>query len=378
MGPKPFGKRRKFKPRGKALNDKLKQDVLCSYCGNLLDGCPEHFHYKDYKLFLDDFDKCNECYPRHCKKCHCTNCFGSETESDIPLSATSTEGYEESDRSFSLDVDKDLVDLGNNQCGSRNEDDDRNDTSSGESSCDQNDTGSRDSSFDQNDTSYGDSSCDQNDSSFSNSSDDDGDDPNDQSSSSSCDDNPNYSNDPDYQPNSTFTDTDTDHGYEPNINANFNEFRIMNLEKIREHISEITLHAATCSSAIELAAKNEAPIQLLGEVQQQGMASFLHSKCNGCGKTFSFCTSPKVKTPEGDRFEINVRAVWAQMSTGGGSAKLNEQTATMGMPGLQSGTYSKIEKQIGLWWKKVLQEEMINAGQLTEKGRLFKKTSGAI
>ncbi len=178
-----------------------------------------------------------------------------------------------------------------------------------------------------------------------------------------------YKDDPDYQPlNSTFSDTDSDTGsYEPNINSNFNEFRIMNLEQVRKHVSEITLHAALCPSAQKLADKGEAPIALLGEVQQQGMASFLHSTCNGCGETFSFCTSPKVHTPEGDHFEINVRAVWSQMSTGGGCSKLNEQAATLGMPGLQRSTYSKIEEKIGHWWKKVLQEEMLAAGMEERK-----------
>ncbi len=275
--PRPFGQAKK-KPRGVTLN-KMKQAVLCSYCDKLLDGCPKEFNYSEYKIFLQDFDIQNKCYPRHCKACTCTKCFGSDTDADC----SSTDAYEDSD--------------------------------SGDSD--------------------------------------------------------NYSdkNDPEYQPfDSTFSGTDSDaDDCEPSINSNFNEFRITNLDQLRKHISEITLHAALCPSARKLADKGEPPITLLGEVKQQGLASFLHSQCNGCGERFSICTSPKLHTPEGDHFEINVRAVWSQMSTGGGSAKLNEQMATLGMPGLQRSSYSKIEEKIGQWWKKVLQEEMLAAGMEERK-----------
>ncbi len=148
----------------------------------------------------------------------------------------------------------------------------------------------------------------------------------------------------------------------PRINSNMNEFRIINLEQVSKHVNDVTLHASLCEEAKNLAAKGDPPVKLLGEVQQQGMASFLHSTCQGHGKVFSFCTSHRVSTKHGDRFEVNIRAVWAQMSTGGGCNKLNEVTATLGMPGLHQRTFSKLENEIGHWWTEVLRKEMIAAG----------------
>ena len=50
---------------------------------------------------------------------------------------------------------------------------------------------------------------------------------------------------------------------------------------------------------------------------------------------------------------MNVRAVWGQMVTGGGSARLAETCATYGMPSMTSTTFSTIEEDIGNWWKVV-------------------------
>ncbi len=72
--------------------------------------------------------------------------------------------------------------------------------------------------------------------------------------------------------------------------------------------------------------------------------------------------------PDGNkRFEINVRAVWGQMGSGGGSTRLNEESATLGMPGLSPDTYRKIEAEIGKWWHTVLKEEMLKAGAEEKK-----------
>ncbi len=295
----------------------LMKKIMCSYCNKSLQGCPNEFSYAACKSFLEEYDKNHTCYPRHCEKCYCTKCFGSDTASSAP-NASSTEGFE-SDSFSEL---------------------------SSESSNEQ-ETTSNDSSDEQETYSKG-----------------------------SIDEQDSYHNDsdPDFVPDTTFSSSDSDEdSYEHKIKSNMNEFRIINLEQMSKHVSDITLHAALCSSAQMLASKGEAPITLLGEVQQQGLASILHSTCNGCGEVFSICTSPKMHTPDGNRFEVNVRAVWSQMSTGGGASKLNEQTATLGMPGLQPGTLSKIETEIGNWWKKVLQQEMIKAGM--EEKRLAEEAN---
>ena len=106
---RPFGKRKK-KPRGRVFT-KLKQDVHCSYCNNLLDGCPEQFRYNDYKLFLQQFDETNACYPRHCEKCHCTHCNGSDTDSACSGHAN------EDEKIIPMDEDQVWSDPNNNLSG---------------------------------------------------------------------------------------------------------------------------------------------------------------------------------------------------------------------------------------------------------------------
>ena len=64
----------------------------------------------------------------------------------------------------------------------------------------------------------------------------------------------------------------------------------------------------------------------------------------------------------GKHFEINVRAVWGETASGGGALKLNEQVATMGMPGISGKSFTKIEEEIGEWWGQALQQEMLQAG----------------
>ena len=38
-------------------------------------------------------------------------------------------------------------------------------------------------------------------------------------------------------------------------------------------------------------------------------------------------------------------------------------SGTMGIPSFSEGQYSKIESEIGKWWHKVLEDEMIKAGE---------------
>ncbi len=168
--------------------------------------------------------------------------------------------------------------------------------------------------------------------------------------------------DPEFEPHESTLDSTMSDAFESNIYSNMNEFRIINLEQVSRHVQDVTIHACLCEPAKILAAKGEAPVVLLGEVQRLGLASILHSTCQGCGKIFSFCTSPKIRGKGKERFEVNLRAVWAQMSTGGGGSRLNETAATLGMPGLQKSTFSDIENQIGEWWGEVLQAEMLEAG----------------
>lgn len=99
---------------------------------------------------------------------------------------------------------------------------------------------------------------------------------------------------------------------------NMHGYRIINLELLASEVGDISLHAATCPDAQELGALDKPPIKLLGEGKNDGLACFLHARCVGCGKRFTLPTSPRMESSTGsNRFEINVRAVWGQMATGG-------------------------------------------------------------
>ena len=142
--------------------------------------------------------------------------------------------------------------------------------------------------------------------------------------------------------------------------------RIMNLEMLQSYVSQATTHSALCESARKYAMKGESPMTLIGE-KKHGFASILSLKCNGCGKTYQIQTSKTCKTPSGDYFEINVRAVWGSMVTGGGCSSTNESLGTMGIPGISERNYSKLEEEIGDWWLKILEEDMKKAGEEERK-----------
>ncbi len=292
---------------------------MCYYCNKTLDGCPTVFSYTACKTFLESFDKTHSCRPRHCEKCLCTRCWGSDTASETAAPEwSSTEGYSTDDEvGHQSDNDTEYKKNDATDSDSYHETDSLPGLSDSESESDCSETSSSDA---------------------------------------------NCPSDPDFVPQNCTLDSTMSDAFEPTITSNMNEFRIVNLEEMSKHVGEVTLHACQCQPAQRLAAKGEAPVALLGEVQRLGLASILRSTCLGCGKWFSFCTSPKVKGKGKERFEINLRAVWAEMSTGGGSARLNETTATLGMPGLKKCTFSDIENQIGQWWGEILQKEMIEAG----------------
>ena len=122
-------------------------------------------------------------------------------------------------------------------------------------------------------------------------------------------------------------------------------FRFVGLEMFESFIENMTMHIVKCPHALEL----KCPITVLGEVWSSSLASFIAVKCQGCGKYIEL-RSPRMPDKQ---FEINVRATWGQMVTGGGCANLNEQCATMGMPGMNQSTFTAIEDMIGKLWKQV-------------------------
>lgn len=83
-------------------------------------------------------------------------------------------------------------------------------------------------------------------------------------------------------------------------------YRIINLEKLQEHVVDITSHICFCQEAQELAYKGKSPVTLRSEVQQTGLVSIIQAECLGCHETFPLQTSPK----HDGLFDLNVRAVW--------------------------------------------------------------------
>ena len=138
-------------------------------------------------------------------------------------------------------------------------------------------------------------------------------------------------------------------------------YRLMNLDCLQSHISNITMHACLCAEAIKVTNQGKPPITLETEVRSFGLASVMLAQCQGCHKKFSLDSSPKV--PGSKRFDINVRAVWGSMVTGNGPSHLNEFLATLNSPGLSQPSFTAIETEIGQWWHSILEKDMLSAGQ---------------
>ena len=129
--------------------------------------------------------------------------------------------------------------------------------------------------------------------------------------------------------------------------------RIINIDKLKQYMSDLTVHAAQCGGSFILS----------GETRQ-GLASILAGQCSTCKHTINLETSSKVKGPsENCRWECNLAAVWGQMATGGGHSHLEETMSILGVPVMTKASFINTERQIGNWWKEKLVESMAEAGR---------------
>ena len=118
-------------------------------------------------------------------------------------------------------------------------------------------------------------------------------------------------------------------------------------------MNDLTIHSAQCGGAFTLA----------GETRE-GLASILAGKCSVCKHTISLETSPKVKGPKQyRRWECNLAAVWGQMVIGGGHSHLEESMSVLGVPVMTKKSLINTERDIGCWWKEMLEKSMIEAGE---------------
>ena len=141
-------------------------------------------------------------------------------------------------------------------------------------------------------------------------------------------------------------------------------YRVVSIKQLQTFINTLTLHVANCTKTTSQVLQS--PITSFISEKNCGIATILTSKCKNCKTLFRFHSSPKLVNPnmeEKDRFDLNVRAVWGEMVTGGGAAHLNESLATMSSPGLSQVSFSQIEEDICKKWKRILDDKMIEAAK---------------
>lgn len=144
-------------------------------------------------------------------------------------------------------------------------------------------------------------------------------------------------------------------------NSHLEGSRIISLQKLHDAIRTITQHSAACKS----------PVDLIGEVQRNGLSTTLLARCDKCNEEFLFtsCNKINLKKPDGtirSTYQSNVAAVMGQMSTGGGCNSLEELLCTIGVPSLSKPTFIEIERLLGTSFENYLGELMLQAG-LEEK-----------
>ena len=131
--------------------------------------------------------------------------------------------------------------------------------------------------------------------------------------------------------------------------------RIINIANLEKYISELSRHIATCC--------NSTGNVMLTAEKRDGLASIISTQCSTCGYQVDLETSQKVSGMSGyKRWEVNLAAVWGQMSTGSGHASLKESMAYLGVPVMTKRTFISTERNIGEWWRERLQQSMKEAG----------------
>ena len=113
--------------------------------------------------------------------------------------------------------------------------------------------------------------------------------------------------------------------------------RIINIDKLKQYLNDLTIHAAQCGGAFTLA----------GETREV-LASILAGRCSLCYHTISLETSPKVKGPKQyRRWECNLATVWGHMVTGGGHSHLEETMSVLEVPVMTKKSFINTERDIG-------------------------------
>lgn len=131
-----------------------------------------------------------------------------------------------------------------------------------------------------------------------------------------------------------------------------NGSRIINIDKLKQYVNDLTLHSARCGGSFTLSCET-----------RQGLASILTGHCTLCKHSINLETSRKVKGPrQYQRWEYNLAAVWGQMVTGGGHSHLKETMSVLGVPVMTQASFINTERAVGNLWTEKLEQSMIEAG----------------
>ena len=132
---------------------------------------------------------------------------------------------------------------------------------------------------------------------------------------------------------------------------------IINIDQLGQYINSITQHSTQC----------EGKVTLIGE-KRYGLASVLTSKCIRCDYKLSFDTSNKVKDP------IRHKSVGSQPRSCLGAndnwGKTHKSVQYYGCNGSSSngkGNFIRTEISIGEWWRKKINESVIEAGRYEKR-----------
>ena len=126
--------------------------------------------------------------------------------------------------------------------------------------------------------------------------------------------------------------------------------RIINLKQLESFISDVSSHSQSCRLGT---------ISLIGETYRNGMSSVLSAKCSSCRADIAFSTSHKIGgVGSGKRWESNLAAVWGQMASGGGHARLKEVMSVLGVPVMTKRSFIVTESAVNKCWWESLKESM--------------------
>ena len=133
--------------------------------------------------------------------------------------------------------------------------------------------------------------------------------------------------------------------------------RLFNLQNLHDAIKTISEHSVKCGAVVDL----------VGEVQRNGLASRLLATCSKCNEEILFSSCNKVVLYNHDGKErptwaYNAAAVMGQMATGGGHNSLEEMLATLGVPSLAKRMFTEIERCLGTSFEQLLLELMVKTG----------------